>query len=75
MKGKHLLKVGKCDKISFSKEREGEIMIFVEAEQSGVRTILFGDEREEITRNLKKAMKTMMKLARQINLEKHFIMV
>jgi hypothetical protein len=50
-------------------------MIFIETEQSGVITILLGDEKEEVTRNLKKVMKVLLKLARQINLEKHFIIV
>jgi hypothetical protein len=50
-------------------------MIFIETEKSGVRTILLGEENEEETRNLKKVTKMLMKLARQLNLEKHFIIV
>jgi len=43
-------------------------MMFIEAAEMGIRTILLGEENEEETSNLKKSMQFLLRMARQLNL-------
>lgn len=44
-KYKHQCILGKCDKIYFKGVREGQMMMFIEAAEMGIRTILLGEEK------------------------------
>lgn len=74
-KYKHQCILGRCDKIYFKTINEGQTLMFVEAAEMGIRTILLGEESEDMTNNLKKSMKFLLRLARQLTLEKHFILI
>lgn len=42
-KYKHHCILGKCDKIYFKNAREGQMLMFMESAEMGIRTILIGD--------------------------------
>lgn len=43
-KYKHHCIMGKCDKIYFKNIKEGQMLMFIEAGEMGIRTILLGEE-------------------------------
>ncbi len=42
-KYKHQCIIGKCDKIYFKNAKEGQMLMFIEAADMGIRTILIGE--------------------------------
>ena len=66
--------LGICDKIYFKTVREGHTMMFIQADV-GVRTIILGESTQELTNFLKKSMQLLLRLARQMNLQKYLVSV
>ena len=66
--------IGKCDKIYFKEVKEKQVLMFLECD-IGIRTIILGEESEEDLSSIKKSFQILVRLARQINLEKYLIMV
>lgn len=48
--------------------------MFIQADV-GIRTIILGESTEELTGYLKKSMHLLLRFSRQLNLEKHLIMI
>ena len=59
--------MGKCERIYFKEISEGQSLMFLESDV-GIRTIVLGDEREEVSTLLKRSAQILLRMSRQIYL-------
>ncbi len=59
--------LGMGDKIYFKSIKEGQTLMFIQADV-GIRTIILGESTKELTGFLKKSMQLLLRYSRQLNL-------
>ncbi len=57
--------LGICDKIYFKTIKEGQTLMFIQADV-GIRTIILGEHTEELTACLKRSMQLLLRYSRQL---------
>lgn len=55
--------IGVCERIYFKTVKQGEMLMFIEQDQAGIRSVLLGDYSEEINARLKVAFTQLMSMA------------
>lgn len=55
--------IGVCERIYFKTVKQGEMLMFIEQDQGGIRSVLLGDYSEDINAKLKAAFTQLLRSA------------